>query len=61
MKALVKYAKGVGNVEIRDVKKPELPGDDWVLIKVRGAGRMWHGCARLAGQVYVMAARNAGP
>ena len=38
MKALVKYAKGVGNVEIRDVKKPELPGDDWVLIKVCGAG-----------------------
>ena len=38
MKALVKYAKGVGNVAVRDVPMPELQADDWVLIKVRAAG-----------------------
>lgn len=38
MKALVKYAKGAGNVEVRDVKKPKIPADDWVLIGVRAAG-----------------------
>lgn len=38
MKALVKYAKGAGNVEVREVNRPVLPADDWVLIKVRAAG-----------------------
>ena len=38
MKALVKYAKGVGNVEVRDVPKPAIQHDNDVLIKVRAAG-----------------------
>lgn len=48
MKALVKYAKGEGNIEIRDVPVPKIPLEDWVLIKVRAAGvcgtdlHIWH-------------------
>jgi L-iditol 2-dehydrogenase len=48
MRALVKTAKGPGNIEIRDIEKPEIPEDDWVLIKVKAAGvcgtdlHIWH-------------------
>ncbi|HBP37881.1 MAG TPA: hypothetical protein DD640_03915 [Clostridiales bacterium] len=48
MKALVKYAKGEGNIEIRNVSIPIIPQDDWVLIKVHAAGvcgtdlHIWH-------------------
>lgn len=48
MKALVKTAKGPGHVEILDVPAPSLPGDDWVLIRVKAAGicgtdlHIWH-------------------
>lgn len=38
MKALVKTAKGKGNIEIREVPHPDLPGDDWVIIRVKAAG-----------------------
>ncbi len=38
MKALVKYAKGEGNVEVRDVPRPELCGDNWVIVKVAACG-----------------------
>lgn len=38
MKALVKYAEGEGFVEIREVEKPGLPEEDWVLIKVKASG-----------------------
>jgi len=37
MKAVVKYAHGRGNVELRDVPKPS-PGPDEVLIEVKAAG-----------------------
>jgi len=37
MKALVKTAKGVGLIEVRDVPVPEI-GDDEVLIEVKAAG-----------------------
>lgn len=48
MKALVKVAKGSGNIEIRDVDIPQIPEDDWVLIKIKAAGvcgtdlHIWH-------------------
>ena len=48
MKALVKTAKGMGNIEIRDVSIPKIPKDDWVLIKIKAAGvcgtdlHIWH-------------------
>ena len=48
MKALVKTAKGPGNIEIRDVDIPKIPEDDWVLIKIKAAGvcgtdlHIWH-------------------
>jgi len=38
MRALVKYAKGEGNVEIRQVPKPEIKEPDEVLIKIKAAG-----------------------
>ena len=38
MKALVKHSKGAGNVEVREVIKPSIKSDDWVLIKVKAAG-----------------------
>ena len=38
MKALVKTAKGDGNLEIRDLPKPQLKQDDDVLIRVLAAG-----------------------
>ena len=38
MKALVKTAKGEGNIEVLEVRKPELTEKDWVLIKVKAAG-----------------------
>lgn len=38
MKALVKTDYGPGNVELRELEKPFLPAEDWVLIKVRAAG-----------------------
>lgn len=38
MKALVKTAKGVGNIEVREVPEPGLPGPDWVIIRVKAAG-----------------------
>ncbi len=38
MRALVKTAKGPGNIEIREVSIPVIPYDDWVLIKVKAAG-----------------------
>jgi len=37
MKAVVKYAHGKGNVEIRDVPEP-IPGPDEVMIEVKAAG-----------------------
>lgn len=48
MKALVKTAKGEGNIELLERHVPSLPGDDWVLIRVRAAGvcgtdlHIWH-------------------
>lgn len=48
MKALVKTQKGDGHIEVRDMPMPELPADDWVLIKVQAAGvcgtdlHIWH-------------------
>jgi len=48
MKALMKVAKGPGNIEIRDMEIPQIPNDDWVLIKVKAAGvcgtdlHIWH-------------------
>jgi len=48
MKALMKVAKGPGNIEVREIDKPIIPGDDWVLIKVKAAGvcgtdlHIWH-------------------
>ncbi len=38
MKGLMKTAKGPGHVEVRDLDKPGLPGNDWVLIKIKAAG-----------------------
>lgn len=48
MKALVKTAKGPGNIEVRDVPVPAVRADDWVLIRVKAAGvcgtdlHIWH-------------------
>ena len=48
MKALVKTAKGGGSIEVRQAPVPEIPRDDWVLIKVAAAGvcgtdlHIWH-------------------
>jgi L-iditol 2-dehydrogenase len=48
MKALMKTARGPGNIEIREIPIPEIPRDDWVLIKVKAAGvcgtdlHIWH-------------------
>ncbi len=36
MKAVVKYGKGRGLVEIRDVPEPKIERDDDVLIEVKG-------------------------
>jgi L-iditol 2-dehydrogenase len=38
MKGLVKYAKGPGNVEIRDVPVPVLQDENWALIKIKAVG-----------------------
>jgi L-iditol 2-dehydrogenase len=38
MKALLKTAKGSGNLIFVDRPVPELPAEDWVLIKVKAAG-----------------------
>jgi L-iditol 2-dehydrogenase len=38
MKALVKIAKGIGNIEVRDVPVPSIQNDDEVLIKISAAG-----------------------
>lgn len=38
MRGLMKVAKGPGNVEVRELEKPTLPGPDWVLIRIRAAG-----------------------
>ena len=37
MKAIVKFAKGYGNLEIRDVPKPEIKADE-VMIEIKAAG-----------------------
>jgi L-iditol 2-dehydrogenase len=48
MKALVKTQKGDGFIEVRDMPIPKLPGEDWVLIRVKAAGvcgtdlHIWH-------------------
>ena len=48
MKALMKVAKGPGNIEVRDIPRPTLPGPDWVIIEVKAAGvcgtdlHIWH-------------------
>jgi L-iditol 2-dehydrogenase len=48
MKALMKVAKGPGFIEVRDIPRPEIPHDDWVLIKIKAAGvcgtdlHIWH-------------------
>jgi L-iditol 2-dehydrogenase len=38
MKALVKTAKGIGNIEVRDIPVPGIKNDDDVLIKISAAG-----------------------
>ena len=38
MKGLCKLAKGPGLTEVVDIDDPELPTDDWVLIKIKAAG-----------------------
>ena len=38
MKALVKTAKGEGNIEVRDVPKPAIAHDDELLIRINAAG-----------------------
>ena len=38
MRGLMKTAKGFGHVEVRELDKPTLPADDWVLIKIKAAG-----------------------
>ena len=38
MRALVKYAGGVGNIEVRDVEMPKISKPDEVLIKVHACG-----------------------
>lgn len=38
MKALMKVARGPGNVEVREIPIPKIPKDDWVLIKIKVAG-----------------------
>lgn len=38
VKALMKIAKGSGNIEVRDIPVPQIPDDDWVLIKIKAAG-----------------------
>ena len=38
MKGLCKLAKGPGLTEVVDIDVPELPADDWVLIKIKAAG-----------------------
>lgn len=48
MKALMKTAKGPGNIEVCEIPIPILQYDDWVLIKVKAAGvcgtdlHIWH-------------------
>jgi L-iditol 2-dehydrogenase len=48
MKALVKTAKGPGNIEVLEMPEPVLPGPEWVKIKVKAAGvcgtdlHIWH-------------------
>lgn len=48
MKALMKIAKGVGNIEVKEIEIPKIPHEDWVLIKVKAAGvcgtdlHIWH-------------------
>ena len=48
MKALMKVAKGPGQIEVRDIPVPTIPQDDWVLIQVKAAGvcgtdlHIWH-------------------
>ncbi len=48
MKALVKTKKGEGNLALCDVPIPQIPQDDWVLIRVMAAGvcgtdlHIWH-------------------
>jgi L-iditol 2-dehydrogenase len=38
MKALVKYEKGDGKVELRTVPEPSLPEENWALIKIHAVG-----------------------
>lgn len=44
----MKVAKGPGNIEVRDIDKPVIPAEDWVLIRVKAAGvcgtdlHIWH-------------------
>lgn len=48
MKALVKTARGPGNIEVLEKSIPSIPKDDWVLIRVEAAGvcgtdlHIWH-------------------
>ncbi|MCK5156750.1 MAG: zinc-binding dehydrogenase [Spirochaetales bacterium] len=48
MRALMKVAKGPGNIEVRDIDIPKIPEENWVLIKVKAAGvcgtdlHIWH-------------------
>lgn len=48
MKALVKTARGPGNIEVLEKGIPSIPEDDWVLIRVKAAGicgtdlHTWH-------------------
>ena len=38
MRGLVKFAPGVGNVEVRDLPYPKMQGPDWVIIKIAACG-----------------------
>lgn len=48
MKALVKTAKGPGNIEVLEIEKPRITNPEWVLIQVKAAGvcgtdlHIWH-------------------
>lgn len=38
MRAIVKYQKGIGNIEIRDVEKPKITNPNEVLLKIKACG-----------------------
>jgi threonine dehydrogenase-like Zn-dependent dehydrogenase len=48
MKALVKIAKGPGNIGVREVDRPLLPAENWVIIQVKSGRRLRYRPAHLA-------------